>query len=427
MAMLFNNKYDSLPQKVDRNAQRISELEKGMVTNDGAANWISTQIFTTPSSSYNLAYLGVGGVASAIGDGVFFINSQVDAIIATISGGQFTVSNVSLRQGTTGAQGANGFTFIPAVDNDGNLSWTNNGGLSNPPTVNIKGEDGQDAISDTTILAPVNYVSSYLYSNNTVSYPVGSLTPSVSDGTTIPDGTLVYFYSGSGVGVNANPPFIGIVFASLNTTATFAILSAVSLKGANGTNGTNGNNGNDGAYFTPSVDLNGNLSWSNNGGLQNPATVNIKGEPGQNATSDGSIYNNIIAGADFAPASNDGFEIRLVVPNTDIITYPIKRFNIKGMWAYKIPSQNITQYFWIQLFANDASQSGFSTPMFGLITVWTDNGSAPFMNAVSVSNTSATILNTGSAYNYYINVLTGSLISQNGGSLAGQLLLTAYS
>ena len=32
--------------------------------------------------------------------------------------------------------------FIPSVDADGNLSWTNNGGLPNPPTVNIKGPPG---------------------------------------------------------------------------------------------------------------------------------------------------------------------------------------------------------------------------------------------------------------------------------------------
>lgn len=39
-----------------------------------------------------------------------------------------------------------------------------------------------------------------------------------------------------------------------------------------------GSNG--GVTFTPSVDASGNLSWSNNGGLSNPATVNIKGEKG---------------------------------------------------------------------------------------------------------------------------------------------------
>lgn len=35
-----------------------------------------------------------------------------------------------------------------------------------------------------------------------------------------------------------------------------------------------------GPYFTPHVDTEGNLSWTNNGGLVNPPTVNIKGEPG---------------------------------------------------------------------------------------------------------------------------------------------------
>lgn len=39
-------------------------------------------------------------------------------------------------------QGANGITFTPAVDADGNLSWTNDGGLQNPPSVNIKGKNG---------------------------------------------------------------------------------------------------------------------------------------------------------------------------------------------------------------------------------------------------------------------------------------------
>ena len=38
--------------------------------------------------------------------------------------------------------------------------------------------------------------------------------------------------------------------------------------------------GEDGATFTPSVDSEGNLSWSNNKGLINPTTVNIKGEQG---------------------------------------------------------------------------------------------------------------------------------------------------
>lgn len=40
---------------------------------------------------------------------------------------------------TTGPAGA---TFIPSVDESGNLSWTNNRGLANPDPVNIKGPKG---------------------------------------------------------------------------------------------------------------------------------------------------------------------------------------------------------------------------------------------------------------------------------------------
>jgi hypothetical protein len=53
--------------------------------------------------------------------------------------------------------------------------------------------------------------------------------------------------------------------------------------GTNGTNGTNGQDGHDGtngATFTPSVAPNGDLSWTNNGNLPNPSTVNIKGPQG---------------------------------------------------------------------------------------------------------------------------------------------------
>lgn len=46
--------------------------------------------------------------------------------------------------------GENGTTFIPNVDNNGNLSWSNNGGLENPTTVNIKGEKGEQGLKGDT-------------------------------------------------------------------------------------------------------------------------------------------------------------------------------------------------------------------------------------------------------------------------------------
>ena len=59
--------------------------------------------------------------------------------------------NLGIPQGKTGETGAQGvqgeigprgYTFTPAVDDAGNLSWTNDGGQPNPETVNIKGPIG---------------------------------------------------------------------------------------------------------------------------------------------------------------------------------------------------------------------------------------------------------------------------------------------
>ena len=44
--------------------------------------------------------------------------------------------------GKDGINGINGATFTPSVDNEGNLSWTNDGNLDNPETKNIKGPKG---------------------------------------------------------------------------------------------------------------------------------------------------------------------------------------------------------------------------------------------------------------------------------------------
>lgn len=45
-------------------------------------------------------------------------------------------------QGAKGDTGAAGTTFTPNLDGNGNLSWTNDGGLDNPETQNIRGAKG---------------------------------------------------------------------------------------------------------------------------------------------------------------------------------------------------------------------------------------------------------------------------------------------
>lgn len=60
-------------------------------------------------------------------------------------------------------------------------------------------------------------------------------------------------------------------------------VNALETGGAGGT-GPKGDKGDDGVTFTPSVSEAGVISWTNNGGLNNPESVNIKGAKGDNGT-----------------------------------------------------------------------------------------------------------------------------------------------
>lgn len=53
-------------------------------------------------------------------------------------------------QGPAGPKGDKGTTFVPTIDTDGNISWSNTDGIANPETVNIKGPKG-DKGSDATV------------------------------------------------------------------------------------------------------------------------------------------------------------------------------------------------------------------------------------------------------------------------------------
>lgn len=149
-------------------------------------------------------------------------------------------------QGPQGIQGETGPYFVPSVDTEGNLSWSNTGNLQNPQTVNIKGPQGAQGIQGE--IGPEG--------------PQGKqgltgpyYTPSISS-----DGDLSWTNNGGLV----NPPTVNIQ----------------GPKGDTGEIGPTGIQGDVGPYFTPSVDSNGNLSWANNGSLPNPATVNIRGPQG---------------------------------------------------------------------------------------------------------------------------------------------------
>lgn len=61
----------------------------------------------------------------------------------TVSFDNLTSEQKESLKGDPGPSGANGATFTPSVSPEGLLSWTNDGGLDNPDSVNIMGPQGQ--------------------------------------------------------------------------------------------------------------------------------------------------------------------------------------------------------------------------------------------------------------------------------------------
>ena len=254
-----------------------------------------------------------------------------------------------------------GVTFTPSVSDAGEISWTNNGNLTNPATKSVKGQKGDTGVS----FAGIEYTPSTAsggnntfkvkYSNGTTgteSYNIkngvditsveeitsdidegtNSITFVKSDGTKVGPVTIKNGSKGStgtiksvtatvdaNVGIpqvtakakgdpsnaditfefknlKGNPGTISTVTAAVdNTSVDTGDPECVVELGGTPENrsfnlvfshlvGTQGVKGDIGYYFTPAVDALGNLSWNNNGELNNPATVNIRGPKGDGGT-----------------------------------------------------------------------------------------------------------------------------------------------
>lgn len=101
-------------------------------------------------------------------------------------------------------------------------------------------------------------------------------------------------------------------------------------RGATGPAGTNGANGTDGTTFTPSVDSAGNLSWTNDGNKQNPATVNIKGPTG--------------------PAGQGAIVKQVTTTSANFIKYDNEDY-----YRLRILDESITATSFVKVYPNDAA------------------------------------------------------------------------
>lgn len=87
-------------------------------------------------------------------------------------------------KGADGAAGKDGVTFTPSMSDDGDLSWTNDGGKANPQTVNLKGPKGGTGAPGPRG-APGNGISGIALKNGTHAPGTSDVyTITLTDGTT---------------------------------------------------------------------------------------------------------------------------------------------------------------------------------------------------------------------------------------------------
>ena len=172
------------------------------------------------------------------------------------------VFNFGIPEGLKGEKGEKGvgYTFTPSVSESGNLSWTNNGNLSNPATVNIKGPQGERGPQGTTGQQGPKGDKG----DNGLPGSKGDpgFTPSFSIG------NVTTLESGAKATVTRRG------------TDELPILDFGIPKGDRGPIGPGGE-GSVGYFFTPHVSPEGIISWTNDGNLANPDPINIKGPKGE--------------------------------------------------------------------------------------------------------------------------------------------------
>ena len=168
--------------------------------------------------------------------------------------------------GKDGTNGRDGVTFTPSMSDDGDLSWTNDGGKANPKTVNLKGPKGDtgakgepgakgDPGEKGADGAPGKDGAKGDKGDTGDQGPQGPQGPKGDTGLQGPIGP-------QGPKGDKGPQGVQ------------------GVAGPAGPAGADGAKGDTGPYFTPSVSEDGDLSWTNNGKLTNPKTVNIKGPKG---------------------------------------------------------------------------------------------------------------------------------------------------
>lgn len=187
-----------------------------------------------------------------------------------------------------------GTTFTPNVDSEGNLSWTNNGGLPNPDPVNIKGRDGAGIY--TAQVKQENPLQFIVYRGS------GQPEPKVGDAFICDDSYGVYgghVYTIASIVSNDGSSYYTVTgnYANIDLTGDTGATPTISATAS--VSNTTGN---------PSV------SVTKSGTVENPsfefAFSGLKGEPGEVA-----LYRHIITFS-FKPNTYKGKVFTIIYNNT---------------------------------------------------------------------------------------------------------------
>ena len=223
--------------------EKTTQIYKGIVVSSAGGN------------KWNIKYNGETHAIALYGQGTPSVNQMVQVFVPQ---GNQNLAWFFIPGAGGASEDGDGATFIPTVSEDGIISWTNDKNLPNPKPVDISGPKGDKGdTGDTGAIGPKGDIGPYY-------------TPSVSE-----DGNLSWSNNG-----DLNNPSTVNIKGPKGDQGLQGIQGEQGIQGVQGETGEKGDKGDTGPYFIPSVDEQGNLSWSNNGQLENPTTVNIKGPKG---------------------------------------------------------------------------------------------------------------------------------------------------
>lgn len=271
---------------------------------DGVLSWTNDAGLENPSPVDITGPQGERGASGAKGDKgdrgdagyVFTPSVSAEGVISwTNDGGLTNPEPVSVR-GPQGSPGDDGGYYVPGVDGDGNLSWTaSRAGMPGVAAANIRGPKGDPGTG-------LDILGQY---ENLEALQAAVAQPEIGDNYYVGTAAPYSIYTWTDVGgvpqwldggqLQGAPGADGgyytpSVDASGNLTWAasrsgmpgVAVANIRGPKGDTGDAGAPGSPGADGGYYTPSVDGDGNLTWTaSKGGMEPAAGANIKGDDGQ--------------------------------------------------------------------------------------------------------------------------------------------------